>query len=435
VAAVALVGLGAPSALANTRYAKPNGGGAQPCVQADPCSLPTALTGTGVNGIADGDTVVLTPGTYHPGSSLVVNVAVTIEGQPGAATPVIEGAGTYGLETLSPAVLHDVHIDQASGSFGLLMFGGTAERVAVSSEATGHGACGFLGTTVSDSACWDLASGGYGIVPEVSSAATWTTTLRNVTAVGDAVGIEAEALAGGSLTLHATNAIAYGITGQDAVAYTDSSAGASSTVTLSHSAFRDSVATGIGASITAPGANGSVSAPALFANLPSGDFHEATGSPTIGVGYLSALVPGETDLDGVPRAGPLACGGPTVIDIGAYQTRSPTCPGPPSPPAPVPTSTSAVITPVLQRLRLTHTRFAVVGPKHHRKGIAYGTTLRFTLSAPAKMTLTVWVRRKHHRLARIGSVTINGHAGTNKVRFTGRVGRHTLKPGSYVASS
>jgi hypothetical protein len=434
VAALALVGLGAPSALANTRYAEPFGSGAQPCAQSDPCSLPTALTGTGVNGIADGDTVVLTPGTYHPGSGLVVNTAVTIEGQPGAATPVIDGAGTYGLETLSPVNLHDVRIDQASGSDGLLMFGGTAERVAVSSEATGHGACGFLGTTVSDSACWDLASGGYGIVPEVSSATTWTTTLRNVTAVGGVVGIEVEALAGGSITVHATNSIATGIAGQDAVAYSDSSAGASATLTLSHSAFRDSVATGIGTSITAPGGNGSVAAAPLFADLAHGDFHEVTGSPTIGAGDLAALVPGEIDLDGVPRAGPIACGGPTVIDIGAYQTRAPTgCPGPPSPPPPAPAGPAAVVTPTLHGLSLTHSRFAVVGAKHHRKGVVYGTTLRFTLSAAAKTTLTVWAKRKHHRLARIGSVTINGHAGANKVRFTGHVGKHVLKPGSYVA--
>jgi hypothetical protein len=450
VAALALLGLGAQSALATTRYAQPFASGAQPCAQSDPCSLPTALTGTGPNGIADGDTVVLTPGTYHPGSSLTVNNAVTIEGQPGAATPVIEGAGTYGLETLSPVDLHDVRIDQASGSDGLLMFGGSAERVAVSSEAAGHGACGFLGTTVSDSACWDLASGGYGILPEVSSAVTWTTTLRNVTAVGDVVGIEVEALAGGSLTVHATNAIAYGVTGQDAVAYSDSSPGSSAALTLSHSAFRDSVATGIGASVTAPGANGGVTAAPLFANLPAGDFHEAAGSPTIGVGDLSALVPGETDLDRVPRAGPLACGGATVIDIGAYQTHAPTgCSGPPAPPAP-PAGTSSVVTPTLHGLSLTHTHFAVAGAKHHRKGIAYGTTLRFTLSAPAKTTLTVWAKRHGHRhgkscvtkhssgkactrLVRIGSLTIDGHAGANTVRFTGRIGRHTLKPGSYVA--
>ncbi len=84
VAALALAGLGAPSALANTRYAKPNGGGAQPCLQTDPCGLPTALTGTGADGIADGDTVILTPGTYHPASSLQVTKTVTIEGQPGS---------------------------------------------------------------------------------------------------------------------------------------------------------------------------------------------------------------------------------------------------------------------------------------------------------------------------------------------------------------
>jgi len=109
-----------------------------------------------------------------------------------------------------------------------------------------------------------------------------------------------------------------------------------------------------------------------------------------------------------------------------------------------------VLTPTLHGLSLTHTRFAVSGAKHHRKGIAYGTTLRFTLSAAAKTTLTVWAKRKGHRhgktcttkrssgkpctrLVRIGSLTVNGHAGANTVRFTGRVGKHTLKPGSYEA--
>jgi hypothetical protein len=450
VAALALVGLGAPSALAaNTRYAEPGGNGAQPCLQGDPCSLPTALTGTGVNGIADGDTVVLIPGTYHPGSGVTVAHRITIEGQPGAPVPLIEAAsGSFALSIGVPGDIHDVRIDQANNGVPFGMSAGTAERVFVSNETPGQTACLLYNATMRDSVCEDIAPGGEGISPAISGPTTiFTDTLRNVTAIGDAAGIHVKADSGAEFTLDAANTIASGVT-NDVVATSDASPSTSIALTFAHSAYARALATGNDASITPPATNGGVTAAPLFADRAHGDFREAPGSPTIGAGDLSVLVPGELDLGLAARTGPLSCNGPAVVDIGAYQVAAPTgCPVAAPPP---PVSPSPVVSPVLQGLRLTHTRFAVVAAKHHRKGIAYGTTLRFTLSAPAKTTLTVWAKCHGHRhgkrcttkrssgkactlLVRIGSETINGHAGANTLRFNGRVGKHTLKPGSYVA--
>jgi hypothetical protein len=76
--------------------------------------------------------------------------------------------------------------------------------------------------------------------------------------------------------------------------------------------------------------------------------------------------------------------------------------------------------------------------------------VRFTLSATAKVTMTIWAKRHGHRhgkacvaatakptrctrLLRIGAVKINGHRGANHVPFSGHVAGHALKPGAYQA--
>jgi hypothetical protein len=59
---------------------------------------------------------------------------------------------------------------------------------------------------------------------------------------------------------------------------------------------------------------------------------------------------------------------------------------------------------------------------------ATGTLLRFTTSAPAKVTLTV---KTAAGKAVKGAIKTAAKPGANKLRFMGRVAKKTLKPGRY----
>jgi len=83
--------------------------------------------------------------------------------------------------------------------------------------------------------------------------------------------------------------------------------------------------------------------------------------------------------------------------------------------------------PTVRALRLSRTRFHTTP-----SGRRYGTTLRFTLSEPARLVLTVQ-RRSGRRLVRVrGTVVARRAAGRVSVRFTGRVGSRRLSPGRHV---
>jgi PKD domain len=72
-----------------------------------------------------------------------------------------------------------------------------------------------------------------------------------------------------------------------------------------------------------------------------------------------------------------------------------------------------------------------LSPKKFRAGSGKkkGTTVRFTLALPAKVSFRV-VRMPGSRRVK-GSFTRKGVAGKNKFRFAGRIGGKKLKPGSY----
>jgi len=82
--------------------------------------------------------------------------------------------------------------------------------------------------------------------------------------------------------------------------------------------------------------------------------------------------------------------------------------------------------PGIAGLRLKPTRFAVGGRTARKRG----TTIRYTLSEAATVTVRVEkVRGK--RIVPAGTLPGSGKAGVNSVRFTGKIGRRLLKPGSY----
>jgi hypothetical protein len=115
----------------------------------------------------------------------------------------------------------------------------------------------------------------------------------------------------------------------------------------------------------------------------------------------------------------------------------------------------------LSKLRESNTTF-VVGRRPtrtigqtaaKRRRHPKGTTFSFSLDQPAKVTVAfrralpgrrvgrsckapthrLRHRRKCVRLRSVGSLTRDGHAGNNRVAFSGRIGRKTLRPGRYRA--
>jgi hypothetical protein len=79
---------------------------------------------------------------------------------------------------------------------------------------------------------------------------------------------------------------------------------------------------------------------------------------------------------------------------------------------------TAASRPRLRKVRLAPTRFRARA----------GATLRFTLAGPAKVTITV--RRASGKAVK-GSIKTAGKPGANSLRFRGRIGGHTLRPGRY----
>ena len=71
----------------------------------------------------------------------------------------------------------------------------------------------------------------------------------------------------------------------------------------------------------------------------------------------------------------------------------------------------------------------------HRFAVGRHAAFRFKLSKDARVKIVVSRSgRRLHRSGRSGSIARSGHAGRNRVRFSGRIGGRKLKPGRYVAT-
>lgn len=103
-------------------------------------------------------------------------------------------------------------------------------------------------------------------------------------------------------------------------------------------------------------------------------------------------------------------------------------------PGPTGAATSPVSQPpdplALSGLTITHRTFSV-GRAQAARSSKRGTAFVFKLNRAA--TVTIRVRRLHHT-ATVVKLKRTGGAGRNRVAFSGRVGRHTLRPGRYRAT-
>jgi hypothetical protein len=427
VVCLALLPLAQAEAAA-TRYAAPDGDGAPPCLQSAPCDLETAVDG-GAGGLANGDTVLLAPGIYHPTGSVEVFREVTLSGEPGQQAPLIEAAGERGLFLPNPSTVRDIRIHSGAGTdYGFVMGEGTAERVESSGEA--GRACILEGGTLRDSVCsaFPPLGGGYGIEMFRSSASPGSveSEIFNVTATGGSAGVGLAANESATVILTATNSI---LSGNEEDVYAIALAPTASVhAVLSHSNFAEVTAEGANAEVTSPASAGNQSAPPLFVDAAGEDFREAAGSPTRGAGDATVVLPGETDLAGGARI--TDCDGISGVDIGAYQVQ---CAPPPAPPA-RPVAAVPNVAPSLSKLTLTHKRFAAAGTKAP-KGAPHGTGVGFRLSEPARVTISIFAKRarpgKKPRLVTLGKLQASGKAGKNQVPFSGKLKGKPLAPGKY----
>jgi hypothetical protein len=83
------------------------------------------------------------------------------------------------------------------------------------------------------------------------------------------------------------------------------------------------------------------------------------------------------------------------------------------------------------------------GPAEARAAVKRGTEFRYTLSEPARVVFALERRRPGRRVrgkrrrarwVKAGSFAVQGAAGANRKKFSGRIGRRRLRPGSYRLS-
>jgi hypothetical protein len=186
--------------------------------------------------------------------------------------------------------------------------------------------------------------------------------------------------------------------------------------------------------------------------LLAADYSLQSGSPLVDRGDPSAVFPGELDLTGGARSvdGNGDCA--AAPDIGAFERPDACPPLSPSPPSPN-------LAPELTNVGVTNRVFAPVAQVRAgaTRRVKRGTRFRYTLSEPARVTITiervlpgrVRVRgtrrtcvkptarnrraRRCKRYRRVTRLVADEQAGRQSTAFTGRVRGRALRPGPYRA--
>ncbi|HEY5977501.1 MAG TPA: hypothetical protein VIT85_06555 [Solirubrobacterales bacterium] len=338
-------------------YTTPGGGPTADCAADDPCDLETAVAEA-----EDGDSVSVGPGEYGPADlpvgPLQISKEIDLGGTIGSR-PLIRTTSTSFVQVTPSAGpgtrIHDLAF---AGAGPLLIERGTAERVFVSYSSEDEvieepGACfirlgsGYETATIRDSVCWSNESEGPSTADAVRISVAdegpeKVVTLRNVTAIAAGRGGDGlEAFAGGDakLLVDAKNLISRAANGFDIAAdVQDVKVFPRVLVRTAGSNYATVQEINNEIDVTDAGTEGNSTAAPLFVDAPTGDFHEAAGSPTLDAGVDDPL-DGGVDIDGASRAQP-SCLGPhakPLPDAGAYE-RPPEgqCPNPPEPPPPPP---------------------------------------------------------------------------------------------------
>ena len=346
LAAVCCALLAVPSlASAAERYATPSASANAVCSQQDPCSLQTA-----VESAANGDEVIVAPGTYNEGADkLQAGVPnISIHGAADEQRPQISfsGASGAGLTVNGGGTAHvrRLAIDYAGMGTGLVVNNSTGVVEQLLVRTTTDVACELNSSvTLRDSVCASTKNTSAGILSSnYAAGVTWTIKLRNVTAVSNGSpgwGILISTDGTSRTSVDARNVIANGGSGGSSVDVRVGNGGsptAEAAVDLSSSNYdtrcefaAGSCNGGAGLSITTPGSGTNQTAAPVFADS---EFHQDPTSPTRDKGTTDASV-GTGDVDGDQRSQGAA------VDIGADEFNE--LPPPPPPPPPPPTSDPA----------------------------------------------------------------------------------------------
>ncbi|HEY5977002.1 MAG TPA: choice-of-anchor Q domain-containing protein [Solirubrobacterales bacterium] len=420
--------VGASAAQAQVRYAATGGSGAA-CEQAAPCTLKEAVSKAKSN-----DEVIVTAGTYP--------VEETIDPEPGQVNVSIHGdfsgpppriqvsKATVGLVSIGVGgrvAYFDIVHDSFGGYGALCGKDGVLERLDV--ETTGEAAIGIYQTSdcvARDSVVRSLGPNSLALMAG-SGGEEAKAEGRNLTLIASGAGSKG-VLANcivcfpiGSQELDLRNSIVSGT-------LTDLETGGSPVAMVVSNSNFDTVTPG--SAVTDGGGN--QSAAPQFVDAAAGDYREAAGSPTIDAGLADPLL-GSVDLAGASRSIGVA------PDIGAYEF--------------VPPAGD------LQSLALTAKKFraaniggAVASAKKKKRRAPVGSTATYALSDRATVAFTVERKLKGRRAGKKcvkqtkanrskkrcplfksvkGSFSLEGIAGANSFRFSGRVNGKALKPGSY----
>jgi len=141
------------------------------------------------------------------------------------------------------------------------------------------------------------------------------------------------------------------------------------------------------------------------------------------------------DLDGTARRdiGAFEHAGPLPVDspapVGGEQPRTGSESQPASAPEPVPPAAADSQAPQISGFRSSRKVFAVGRARTAVAAIARGTTLRYTLSEAAKVTIKI---QRDHTRRPAGKLTRSARNGANALKFSGRIGARALKPGRYT---
>jgi plastocyanin len=95
-----------------------------------------------------------------------------------------------------------------------------------------------------------------------------------------------------------------------------------------------------------------------------------------------------------------------------------------------------LIVPKLSHVAMSHKRFRVAARRTAVTARApRGTSFRFSLKAPATVTITITRKARHGKQRKVGRLTRAHLAnGSNAIAFSGRIGKRALKPGAYKAT-
>lgn len=423
-ATVVLAGIGvaaAPAAHAGfstTRYASTTGSADNPCTQASPCDIVTAIDAAP----ADAE-ILLASGTYKFGEEpLDVTLSnagsVTINAVDPTHPPTIVTEAGEGVVLDNSSISNVTIISTAPAAALVVENGSTVSHVAVYDSTSATAACYVNDSTVTDSLCAESGAGEYALAifaDGPASTPAQTTTLKNdtIVATGSAgEGLQATAEDGITVNVNAMNTIFSGPGGDLEL---NGETGSTLTTTLTYSSYRSNKVLSSG-DVVRPTSATNVTSSAIFKSAGTLDFSEASNSPTIDKG--GPVASGDTDLAGHARV----IG--SHADIGAYEY--------------VPSVTHSKPKPVLSKFKLVNRSkhsatfsvhvngkglaskvWVIAKSRYHHKLHTF-TSKKVGITAAKAKTITIKLKglpRHKHFSAHAAAKSAGGSATTKAVKF------------------